>query len=309
MSIITKVSIASREHEETTNIKQALARVKKNPRELYWRSRLVHASHNVGHEPVRKIVLESFHRVLAADPEVFITQGLPFTLLSKWSIAEAHAVTKALKWRDRAVRLKCTAVFWWAISQRCTDRLEALKQSRAALDAIPESKRDDEHAELLAELLINLDPPGFTAALPRLLSSAASHPVAGHTHIQWLARVKTWEDSTAFDFLVAEFSKLPEHARSPRDRVACASFVGARALERDDIALADASLDEMLRHATSAQFLGNEDTMLLPGALAKRKLLIPKVISYLEGVLKSDWRGWVRPGIESDLRDLRAVST
>lgn len=281
------------------SLRPVLATARKHPRELYWRSRVLQCATDVASKGAeRKFVFESLLRVLAADPGLFVQRGLPVGLFRRWTWSEAGKAAAALKWRDATARATTLAVFWWGVAHRIGERNEALKAARAAIESISERRRTPLHAELLGELLIRLEPEAFTSQLSALLALALDHPVQSHLVVNWLEQVADWADARPFKLLVARFNEMPEHARSPRDRVALASIVGARALQSGDLGTAEASLREMIALSTTTEFLGNPETMSLARALVAQRKLLPLVRDYLTGVLKSDWREWVRPEIE-----------
>lgn len=214
-------------------------------------------------------------------------------------------IAAALEWRDATARATTLAVFWWGVAHRIEERDDALQEARAAIESIPGRRWTPLHAELLGELLIRLEPEAFTHQLTTLLPLALAHPVQSHLVVTWLEQVADWVDDRPFMVLVARFKEMPEHARSPRDRVALASIVGARALRSGDVVSAEASLREMIALSATAEFLGNRDTMMLARALVGQRKLLPLVREYLAGVLKSDWRAWVRPEIENLLASIQ----
>jgi hypothetical protein len=129
-------------------------------------------------------------------------------------------------------------------------------------------------------------------------------PVVASRLLKWLSCVDEANLSEAYSHLSATFQGLPIQLRSGRDRVVFDNLEGLVALRRRDLSAVAKCLEEMIALAPQAEFLGNDEAMSLARALAKERTLLGEVGRYVDAVLLSDWRSWVRPTLEAFRREL-----
>jgi hypothetical protein len=284
-----------------------VAQIKRRPGELYWRFRLVHGINpsQPAPERFRQLILESVERIVAADPGWFASVGLPSFVLTRWTAKEVEAVLKRFNCRPRELERWTRARFWFSTGYRSVDQRAFLSAARRELEAISSRERRKQHAEFLGEVLLRLDATEFARVVEeRTPGLDLESPVVGSRLLQWLSRVNEAGLSEAYSHLSATFQALPIQLRSGRDRVVFDNLEGLVALRRRDLSAVGKCLEEMIALAPQAQFLGNDETMALARALAKERTLLAEVGRYVDAVLLSDWRSWVRPKLEEFRREL-----
>ena len=288
-----------------TQLRALVARIKKHPRELYWRHRLVQSIDPMAPAPprLRPLLLDSARKLIIADPDWFVAVGLPSRVVDQWTQAEATTLLRGFKCRPIERQHWALARFWFGAAFRSVDLKAFLVRARTELEAIPSAKRSEDHAEFLGEVLLRIDDGSFAQQLKTLTSGLPmSSPVIASRLLAWMAHCA--KDAPSFEYLAEIFRSLPVQLRGGRDRIAYDNLEGMRELAAGELGSVEARLKGMIELAPQADFLGNPDTMQLVRALAEKKALPSLVRQYVEAALQSDWREWVRPELEKFLLEI-----
>ena len=283
-------------------LRALVARIKKHPRELYWRHRLVQSIDPMAPSPprLRSLLLDSARKLLVADPDWFVAVGLPSRVVDRWTQAEATSLLHGFKCKPIERQHWTLARFWFGAAFRSVDLKAFLARARTELEAIPSAKRSEEHAEFLGEVLVRLDDGSFARQLKTLTAGLPmGSPAIAHRLLAWMEHCA--KDEASFEHLAAIFRSLPVQLRSGRGRIAFDNLEGMRELALGDLGAVEVRLKGMIELAPQADFLGNADTMQLVRALAEKKAFPSLVRQYVEAALQSDWREWVRPELEKFL--------
>lgn len=282
-----------------------VARIKAEPRSLYWRLRLLRA---VLREPdgeviktsaPRKLIMESLFMLRRADPDAPVSA----TAIRDWSLPEARRWVRLIKrksrqqtWLERAWELRDMA----GRDRRAT----FLKEARAALEHVSRSEWTKEHAIAIAALLFETDLKTFEQMVGALLAGKDRFDLPQRL-VWWLTSGKL--SAPATQTVRALLSRVPENQVGPDARLQVLEFDGMALLKRRDLEGVARVLTEMTALVPSTSFPGNCDRLVT--ALGKRGILSVEVGAQVDAVLRKDWRSWVRPGFEKLQSKLKAAST
>ena len=268
--------------------KQLLAVVRSNPRQLYWRWRLL-ASPTPRGVP-RQLLFESLMMVTRAAPGLLLAPAI-----KDWSLAEARNWVSLLRGNDRVETHLRRAEAYARLPMAKKYKAGALKLARAEFVRLP-AESQQAHADLWGRLLIATDPRAFERSVDQILERLMQSSAWGVAYL-----VNAWaHDSTvsaaARERLGQFIDQLPNDKVSAHVRIDRAEQRGLAALKSKDLESASAAFSEMAKWAAFDSYPGN--FMKFVDAAAKRDVLPKERRAFLTVVLSREWRSWVRPQIQ-----------
>jgi hypothetical protein len=277
-----------------------VARIKAEPKSLYWRLRLLRA---VVREPdgevlkttaPRKLIMESLFMLRRADPDAPVSASA----IRDWSLPEARRWVRLIKrqapqqtWLERAWELRDMA----GRARRAT----LLKEARAALEHVSRSEWPKEHAISIAALLFETDLKTFEQMVGALLAGKERYDLPQRL-VWWLISGKL--SAPAAQTVRELLSRVPQNEIGPDARLQVLEFDGLALLKRRDLEGVARMLSEM-----TALVPGNCERLVT--TLCKRGLLSVEVRAQVDAVLRKNWRSWVRPRFEKLQSKLETAAT
>lgn len=272
---------------------QIVARVRAQPKSLYWRLRLVRALETASSRRAaipripRALVLESCFMLRRADPEAPISSAS----IQRWSLAEARRWVRLIRrestdktWLKRAWELR-------AMAGR-PRRASLLREARAALEHVSRAQWR-RHAVAVASLLFETDLETFERQIPTLIADHEDWQLT-KLAVEWLTSGRL--SPKALEALRQFLSKVPANLLDGHSRLRLLEFEANAALERRDLEPVARILRRMAEVVPATAYPGNYDSVVT--ALAERGALRTEALAYVDAVLQKDWRTWVRPKFE-----------
>ncbi len=171
---------------EEVALAPVVRKIRQNPKELYWKLKLVEACALGAGDPYRRVLVDALCQLIGEDLDLMLAKGLPAELFRKWAWADAARLVDAYPRSSRADLIEAT--FIAEIADRCDRPAPALERARAALDRLPgaETMRADAWAVLQGDILVRQDPAEFERRFARIERSLRASPSSGSSYARWL---------------------------------------------------------------------------------------------------------------------------
>lgn len=271
------------------------AAIRAEPRQLYWRWRLLSCPQPRGVS--RRMLFESLMMVARAAPKLVVAPKL-----RDWSLSEAQQWVSLLKGQDREETSLRRASAYAQLPMTKKHAAAALKLARAEFDGLP-LKSKQEHVQLWAKLLLKTDPAEFDRSIELILEGLQRSSQWGGTYFANFWSLDRKLSAATRDRLGRFIDEQPDEKVDAHVRVSRAEQRGLVALKSKDLAQAGLALAEMAKWAAFDRFPGN--FMKLVDSAAKRGVLREERLAFLTVVLTREWRDWVRPGVEKRAAEIR----
>jgi hypothetical protein len=276
---------------------EILARIREEPRHLYWRYRLL-TSDNAPRVP-KALLVESLRLLARGWPA---TQ-LPLSALGALSLEEVRDLLRLVRrGTERQLHLFRAQVLAQAGISRA-DELEFQRAASAALERLPLGQRLQDPV-LWGTLLLATKPGAFEVHLEAILKSLRPRPRAtlwSPSPWQWMKDPRISEAGRRR--IRAFFVALPDTALRASLRMELAEQDGLLALSTGELPEGRVALAALTRWAAVDAFPGNH--LKLIDAAMEKGVLRAQCLKFLRLVLSREWRDWVRPGIEQRFEALK----